>query len=91
MVQQLLFSVSQGSMLGPLLYILYTAKLSHVITPNGLCFHQYADDSQTYVSTVVDEASLAVQKFMACVTVTVLSYWMSACRLKLSPTKMDVL
>jgi len=48
MVQQLLFGVSQGSVLGLLLYILYRAELSHVITQHGLCFHQYADDSQIY-------------------------------------------
>jgi len=48
MVQQLSFGVLQGSVLGPLTDVLYTAELSHVIAQHGLCFHQYAHDSQHY-------------------------------------------
>jgi len=76
--------------LGPLLNVLYTAELRDVIAQHGLCFHQYADDSEVYVSTMVNEAPLAVQRFTACVRA--INDWMSsASRLKLNPTKTEVL
>ena len=69
----------------PLLYVLYTAELSDVIAQYGLCFHH----SQIYVSTMVNEAPLAVQRFTECVRA--INDWMSASRLKLNSTKTEVL
>jgi len=37
--------VPQTVMCGPVLYVLYTAELSEVITHHGLNVHQYADDT----------------------------------------------
>jgi len=71
------------------LYVFYAAKLSQVITQHGLRFHQYADESQIYISTTVSEEALAVQRFTACVKA--INDWMSSSRLKLNPTKTEVL
>ena len=42
------YGVLQGSVLGPLLFILYSAQIGDIIQSNDLAPFAYADDSQAY-------------------------------------------
>ena len=81
--------VQQGSVLRPLLYLLYTAELALLVTRHGLNLHQYADDTQVYVSTSAKETEAAVIRLTACLVD--IEAWLKASRLRLNPTKTQVM
>ena len=72
-------------MLGPLLYILFTADLESVLASRALSSHSYADDLQSYLHCSASDAVSAV-RLMSLATDT-LSAWLSSNRLRLNPTK----
>ena len=81
--------VPRGSVLGPILFILYTADLVPLIDQHSLQGHLYADDTQTYGSCRPDDVQDFEQRISACVDDVAL--WMKSNRLQLNTDKTEVL
>ena len=66
-LRQLGFGVPQGSILGPLLFVLYMAPLQDVISRHGLDCMFYADDTQLYIAVNPKKPSSELDRLSSCV------------------------
>jgi hypothetical protein len=81
--------VPQGSVLGPLLFIMYTVDLIGIIQSQGLQPHLYADDTQLYGSCRPQSTSTLAERVVHCVDVV--AGWMRSNRLQLNADKTECL
>ena len=82
-------SLEQGSVLGPILFLIYTGDLIALVERHGFCPHLYADDSQVYGSCRPSAIADFQLRLSACIDD--IASWMRANRLQLNTSKTDLL
>ena len=79
----------QGSVLRPVLFVLYTTPLSNVIERHSIYHHSFADDTQLRKSAPPHRVSKLVQSMQECIHDV--KAWMSSNKLKLNDDKTETM
>ena len=81
-----LSGVPQGSVLGPILFGMYVSPVGDLIAQHNICYHQYADDLQLYMSLSSEDFNdLSAMKICA----VDVSRWFVENALLLNPDKIE--
>ncbi len=79
--------VPQGSILGPLLFIILTSDLNSDVTSSS--YHMYADDTQIYAHCLAENIAVSVSQFNT--DLNRISSWSQSNALKLNASKSKVI
>ena len=86
--QPVTFSVPQGSVLGPLLFIMYTEDVTSILDRYSLHYHLFADDKQAYTSASPSAINGVRDRLHHCTTD--IGCWCSSRRLQLNESKTEL-
>ena len=79
----------QGSVLGPMLFSLYTSPMCSIIVQHDLLFQVFADDITLFTGVSHPDPSPTLLKLSSCLFA--LNSWFSQSQLKLNPSKSEVM
>ena len=85
----ILFGVPQGSILGPILFVLYLSELDKIARLFGLKVHCFADDTQLYIAFEALDIIPTVETIEMCLES--IKRWMTKMFLKLNEDKTQLL
>ena len=86
----LIYGVPQGSILGPLLFILYISDIPQIAAKHNISIHSYADDGQLYLGFEPSkDYTISMNRLKACIDD--IEHWMKSNFLKLNVDKTSVL
>ena len=84
-----MYGVPQGSVLGPILFVLYTTPLSDIIANHSVNHQLFADDTQLQKSAPLNEVTNLTKELSACTDN--IKTWMTENQLKLNDGKTEAL
>ena len=87
MTKELHYGVPQGSVLGPILFVLYIQPISKLVKQHAFSVHMFADDIQIKTSILHQHVHSTILSVEICISDV--KYWMIENKLQLNDEKTE--